>query len=331
MRYERLESLLELVAMLQSSIVGVSLSDIQDRFSISRRTAERMRDAVARAFPQMEVVLSDDQTKRWRVRSPALNSIASVGPDALTELQLAAASLRRRGLQERAALLEATGDALRAAMQPAVRSRLEPDIAALMEAEGIAARAGPREYLTAGLITTIREAIKSCRLVRIRYQAEHTGEARTQRVAPYGLLYGDRSYLVARGPGGTEPHLYRLSRITAAELASSSFVRPESFSIEEFAARSFGVYQERSRNIRLRFSALVADEARSFIFHSSQVASTEADGSLLISFKAGGLRELCWFLFSWGVDVVIEAPVGLSRMFDGMIRDLGGRIHQKLP
>jgi predicted DNA-binding transcriptional regulator YafY len=203
---------------------------------------------------------------------------------------------------------------------------MEPDIAALMEAEGMAARAGPREYLTPGLIATIREAIKACRMVRIRYQGEHSGSSWSQRVAPYGLLYGDRSYLVARGPGGPEPHLYRLSRISAAELATSSFERPEDFSIEEFAARSFGIYQERPRNIRLRFSPSVADEARSFIFHPAQTSATGPDGSLSISFKAGGLRELCWFLFSWGTAVTIEAPAELRKMFDRMIRDLAQRL-----
>ena len=325
MRYERLENLLDLVALLQSSIVGVSLTDIEERFSVSRRTAERMRDAIARAFPQLEEAPTGDLTKRWRIRAPALASLALIGAEALAELELAASSLRRRGLQERAALLESMGQALRAAMQPAARSRLEPDTAALMEAEGMVARAGPREYLTPGLITTVREAIKSCRQVRIRYQAEHGREARVQRIAPYGLLYGDRSYLVARGPGGPAPHLYRLSRISAAEIIHAPFERPGDFSIDDFAAQSFGVYQESPSNIRLRFSASAADEARSFIFHSSQSLQSEPDGSLVISFRAGGLRELCWFLFSWGADVVIEAPARLHRMFDRMIGDLTTR------
>jgi predicted DNA-binding transcriptional regulator YafY len=75
----------------------------------------------------------------------------------------------------------------------------------------------------------------------------------------------------------------------------------------------------------LRFSASVAEEARFFIFHSSQSLQPEPDGSLLLSFRAGGLRELCWFLFSWGTDVTIEAPVRLRRMFDRMIGDLAAR------
>jgi predicted DNA-binding transcriptional regulator YafY len=115
--------------------------------------------------------------------------------------------------------------------------------------------------------------------------------------------------------------LYRLSRIASAELADGSFERPEDFSIGAFAARSFGIYQERPRLIRLRFSPAAADEAGSYIFHPSQTAVTEPDGSLTVSFRAGGLRELCWFLFSWGEDVAIAAPAELRRMYDGMIID----------
>jgi predicted DNA-binding transcriptional regulator YafY len=325
MRYERAESLLGLVAMLQGSVGGVSIGDIEAGFAVSRRTAERMRDAVLRAFPQIDELVAEDRTKRWRIRAPVLSPLAQIGPEALVELDLAAADLRRRGLQERASVLESTGAALRGAIKPEARSRLEPDIAALLEAEGLAARAGPPEALAAGLIATIREAIKACRMLRIDYRPEYADEARPQHVAPYGVLYGDRSYLVARGPGGSEPHLYRLSRIADAELAEGSFERPDDFSIADFAARSFGIYQERPRHIRLRFSAAAADEAGSYIFHPGQTAATDPDGSLSVSFQAGGLRELCWFLFSWGQDVAIEAPAELRLMYRGMIDDLAGR------
>ncbi len=115
--------------------------------------------------------------------------------------------------------------------------------------------------------------------------------------------------------------MYRLSRIASAELAEDSFERPEDFSIGSFAARSFGIYQERPRLIRLRFSPAAADEAGSYIFHPSQTAVAEKDGSLTVSFRAGGLRELCWFLFSWGPEVAIAAPAELRRMYDGMIID----------
>jgi len=49
MRYSRQEDLLRLAVMMQGSAEGVSIADIEQTFGVSRRTAERMRDAVLRA------------------------------------------------------------------------------------------------------------------------------------------------------------------------------------------------------------------------------------------------------------------------------------------
>jgi hypothetical protein len=54
MRCEKLESLLRVALDLRGNAEGLSLVDIQRRYGVSRRTAERMRDAIERVFPQLE-------------------------------------------------------------------------------------------------------------------------------------------------------------------------------------------------------------------------------------------------------------------------------------
>ena len=34
----------------------------------------------------------------------------------------------------------------------------------------------------------------------------------------------------------------------------------------------------------------------------------EADGSLTVRFRAGGVQEMCWHLFTWGTGVSVIAP-----------------------
>ena len=46
MRYERLQDIVRLAVRLQGALGGLTLDDIAADFSISRRTAERLRDAV---------------------------------------------------------------------------------------------------------------------------------------------------------------------------------------------------------------------------------------------------------------------------------------------
>jgi len=60
MRYERLSNIITLATLLQGQRGGLTLKDIQQEFNVSRRTAERLRNAVANAFgPLMRVDAED--------------------------------------------------------------------------------------------------------------------------------------------------------------------------------------------------------------------------------------------------------------------------------
>ena len=99
MRYEQVTNLVRLAVRLQGTLGGLTLDDIEDAFSVSRRTAERMRDAVAAAFGPLELVDSDDRKHRWRLRSDAVRRLVAVSPEELAELESAASALARAGLQ----------------------------------------------------------------------------------------------------------------------------------------------------------------------------------------------------------------------------------------
>ena len=66
MRYARQEDLQKLALMMQGSAEGICLADIQREFSVSRRTAERMRDALRNTYPQIEELGGDAGRKYWR-------------------------------------------------------------------------------------------------------------------------------------------------------------------------------------------------------------------------------------------------------------------------
>ena len=47
--------------------MALSLDDIGEAFEVSRRTAERLRDALREAFPQIEELVEPSGRKRWRL------------------------------------------------------------------------------------------------------------------------------------------------------------------------------------------------------------------------------------------------------------------------
>ena len=309
MRFGPAEQLVALLLELGSTRAGLGIADIMERFSISRRTAERMLAAVQRVAPLEELTAWGDRRKRWRLkRLPPVLATTSV--DELTALQLAGARFDRDGLGVQAESLRQLDAKLRAALATSEANRLEPDVEALAEAEGFALRPGPRQQINPGIFDTLRFAIKARRKVRIDYRYRGSGRKGYQTVHPYGFLYGSRHYLVAfsEAPRAREVRMFVLLNLIKVTILDESFVPIEDFSLKAFAERSFGVFQEGPVRVAWKFSPRAAPDAREYLFHPNQVVSDQPDGGVLVEFTAGGLLEMCWHLFTWGREVEILKP-----------------------
>ena len=310
MRYEPSQRLLRLALTLAGTRTGLTLDEIAQELEVGRRTAERLRDALAGLFPQLEAWDDDARIRRWRLPGAALAGVAEPRAEAVAAVEALARECATRGETDRAGLLREAATTLRALMRPAALRRAEPDIAALMEAEGIAMRPGPRPRLDATLLPTLRRAILGVQLVVIRYAGRGVEAPVTRVLCPYGTLYGGngRAWLVAHVEELPEMRLWRLDRIASVDLLDRCFTRREDFDLAAYAAQSFGVFQEESMDVVLRIAPEAADEAACWVFHPSQTVEREADGALLVRFRAGGVQEMCWHLFTWGTAVTVVAP-----------------------
>ena len=231
----------------------------------------------------------------------------------MAEVESAAESLDRTGLVERAVVIRELAGKLRALRRPPTAEVFDADLEALMQAEGLAMRAGPRPHLEEGLLSVLRDAIKARCTVEFEYISQSTGRRSSQRVQPYGVLYGNRAFLVARTDWADGPRLWRLANMSRTRTTNETFERDPVFDLRRFAGRSFGVFQKPRVETVLRFDAGVAGDAATFLFHPTQSLAKHSDGSLTVRFQAGGLDEMCWHIFTWGDSVTVEKPASLRR------------------
>jgi predicted DNA-binding transcriptional regulator YafY len=308
MRHEPALRLLRLALQLAGSRVGLTLDEIAEQASVERRTAERLRDSLTELFPQLEFWDDDNRVRRWRLPGGALAGIAEPRPETVAAVEVAARQCTTHGETDRATLLREAAATLRALMRPGALARAEPDIEGLMQAEGIAMRPGPRPVIAPGVLANIRRAILGMQLIVVRYTAGGAAEPATRILCPYGILYGGRGWLVAHVESLPDMRLWRLDRIASVDLLDRNFDPKEKFSLADYAAQSFGVFQEEPLDIVLRFSPNAAEDAAGWMFHPSQTIEHQSDGSLIVRFRAGGTREMCWHLFTWGNTVKILAP-----------------------
>lgn len=320
-RYEKADTILRIALDMQGTAEGLSLKDIQQSYSdkpFSRRTAERLRDAIERVFPQMQQANPGEFPKRWRLPSGTVSGFAAVSAEELADLAAGLSLLRRENMLVQAENAERAVSKLRALMRSDALSRVAPDLEALTEAEGIAMRPGPRPRIDPDIITTLRQAVLASRKVKIHYKYRGSGKTGYDTLQPYGFIYGSRHYLVAWSENelARDFRNFALSNIERVELLEKSFMRRRDFSLQEYAERSFGVFQEERFDVEWKFSPEAAADAKEYLFHPSQTFEEQADGSLIVRFRAGGSLEMCWHLFTWGGQLSVLAPKKLTTLLN---------------
>lgn len=319
MRYEKADNLLQLALELQAARQGLTLAEIEERCGVGRRTAMRMRDAISRNFPQLEEIAVDGRTKRWRLPPGTLDRLVAFTAPELAALEAASKLLERDNRLDEAAELAGLSAKLRALLRPDVARRVEPDLEVLLEAEGLAARPGPRPRIQLDVVEELRQAIMACRKVRIQYHNRKTKVSKQRLVHPYGFLHGHRHYLVGwhENPKANDFALFALPHIGAVEVTDEPFERDISFDLNEFANRSFGLFQGEPMDVVWRFRPSAADDAAEFVFHPNQEMERQPDGSLLVRFRAAGDLEMGWHLLTWGDAVEVLEPRSLAEMIAG--------------
>lgn len=323
MRYGRLEDVLKLARILQGSAAGLSLADIQSEFAISRRTAERMRDAVARSFPELEEVTRDsDRIKRWRISSELRAGLVDVSATEIAGLFAASQLLADHQRLDGARSVETVALKLKALLPTSVARRIEPDLELLMRSEGLATRPGPRAIVDMLVVPALRQAMLASRKVRLLYRSRHTGQRRQHLVCPYGILYGERHYLVAC-KAREQYRLFDISAIQRVDPIDEAFERGD-FSLTEYARRSFGIFQGEVFDVMWEFSPLAADEAQQFDFHPTQLKEKLPDGRLRVTFRASGLLEMARHLRRWGRQVKVIRPTNFNKLVEAEERAYWG-------
>ncbi|WP_305235220.1 YafY family protein [Rhodoferax sp.] len=306
MRQDKAVVMIELARRMAASAEGLTLDDIARESGVCRRTAERMRDAVMALYPAAEEV-SDPPNKRWRIRGGLSAFEQAPTTTELVELTKAAQGLRTAGEPGRAAALEGLERKLKSAMRSTTLNRLAPDLEALVRAETIAVQAGPRPSADEAMLAEIRQAVLANQPLGFIYSRPGV-EARRRSVAPCGVMFGRANYLVAADRESARIQTFRLDRMSAVRAEDGIAAPPADFDLQTFASQSFGIYQDEIEDVVLRVTPEGATEARAWRWHPTQTVEDEPDGGVLVKFRASGMRELAWHLFSWGDQVAIVAP-----------------------
>ena len=311
-RYSRTSDIIELLILMQSRIQGVSLNEIQTHFNVSRRTAERMRDSITLVVPQVEEIPTLSREKRWGFNNGYIREIINFSPEEIANLEKLKELQSNSGFEDKERIIDSTINKIKALNRKNI-TKIEDSIELIMQTEGYAVRQTPKYKLDLSVLSTVREAMAK----NIKFEAKYKG--REALLSPYGLIYGEKIYLIAvEEEKGTSPYTYILHNLTDAKLTKTSFDKGK-FNLNDYSKQSFGIYHGEPYEVKLLFKKEVAEEVHNYHFHPSQKIKENEDGTVSVKFKASGEYEILWHLFKWGNSVNIISPKSLKNKYIEML------------
>ena len=312
-RMGKLDRILMLVHALADSSDGLTLDEMGELLGVNRRTAERMRDIIARHFDLDEFM--DDRRKRFRIRDSLRRVFTRPTAAEVAALQAEVVGRRDAGQEVRARELSGLLAKVKGAFDDREKRRIEPDLDALTGLQRTMVGAGPVASVAPETIAAVQQAILAGCCIEFDYASDERPDARWRRVIPYGLVHGPLTYLVGKMPDrDDQPVYYRLDRMMNVRVSDTLGCVPDDWSLDEWLGESFGVWRDEKQDVALRILPHAAARARQWRFHRTQQTEDLPDGGTRISFTSGGLRELAEHLFTWAGDLVIESPPSLIAM-----------------
>lgn len=173
------------------------------------------------------------------------------------------------------------------------------------------------ESLQQPVMELIRRAMRLHRKVRVRYWSPTEDNERMLTLAPLDLRYQHHWYLLARSEEQDSIRLFKVSRLRVAEITTERYRFPRNFSAEAAFARAWERHDHRDGEVRVRvrFAPSVAVSVAQIRGRQFSQMEWQADGSLLGTLTVHSVKEVRWWIFSYGSAAEILEPVSLREEF----------------
>jgi proteasome accessory factor B len=301
---------------------GVTVAELEEETGVNRRTIYRDLNAIHEAGYPL-VADCRDGVKVYRF----LTRFKDVPPINFTLQELMTLSF----LRSQADFLKGTPfhDDM-AAIFRKVNSVLPPRYAAHMERiahVSLPLFQGRRDYgRVAVQLETLREALLYQYRVQLSYDPRGIGEPADYEVEPHTFIfYKGGLYLLGYAVNRGAVRTFAVERIRAVTLIRQRFELHDDYQPDEQLQGAFGIVDEPAMTVSVRFSPELAHAVRERIWHPSQRFEPGEDGSVVLTFTAGGRMEIMAWILSYGPHAEVLAPAELRDEVARQVRATAAR------
>ena len=308
MRGDQLARQWRIIRSIEANPQGLTIEEIVKMESCSRRTIYRDLDALQDAgFPLYTKQV--EQKNAWAFVDSYKFKVPP--PFSITELM----SLYLYGDFVRVFKGTPFYDSLESLFKK-VRSTLAPQTTAYLDKIRSVFHVGIKPYKDYGrfreMLNQVSEAALERRRIRIVYSPLKSKEDVRRKVDPYKVwFYQGTMYLIGRCHLRNAMRMFVIDRIKMLTMTKENFEIPEDFDLDKYMQNSFGVMHDTLHTVRVRIEPDWARWVGEKIWHESQQAKKNPDGSLDLTFRVAGLDEIKRWVLGLGPEAVVLEPEAL--------------------
>jgi predicted DNA-binding transcriptional regulator YafY len=175
-----------------------------------------------------------------------------------------------------------------------------------------------------GAFSLLSSAERTSRSVRFSY-LDKDGNRSVRTVDPYGfVIHAGRVYCVGYDHDRKDKRTFAVDSVSEPAVLVRTFVRPDGFRIEEYAAGSISgvMHGDQMRAVRVRFAARVAKAAVAARVVEERHIERRADGSVDITYSVTNTDELVRWVLGWGAQAEIVAPPPVRARIAAFAREI---------
>jgi len=172
-------------------------------------------------------------------------------------------------------------------------------------------RSGPvRDYAKQkAILKQLQKALLLQRTVVLLHRKPDYDEPVEHRVDPYLLLLHQFGlYVVGYSHRAKQLRMFAIERMTSVKVLDDLFSLSEELKLDQVYDKLFGLVDEPVQTIRIQFRPNVAYLIKERRWHPSQQIERLKDGSVILTFTAGGMDELASWVLSWGQEAKVLEP-----------------------
>ncbi len=170
----------------------------------------------------------------------------------------------------------------------------------------------------------LSSAERASRSVRFAY-LDKEGKRTNRTVDPYGFIVNaGRIYCVAYDHTRRDKRTFAVDSVSSPVMLAKTFVRPDGFNVEEYAAASISgvLHGDKTTEVRVRFAPRVAKAAMAAQVVAEREVAPCDDGSAEITYRVADVDELVRWVLGWGAQAEIVAPEAARRRIAELSREI---------